>query len=110
MIDKTVEKIEASLTGSEKISEEKRTELLKLVSELRSEISGLSETDQESALDIARKTHDSTRQATKKDPDNQQFDSSVKDLNSAVSTFEVTHPGLVSTVNAFCNGLADIGI
>ena len=110
MIEKTVKKIEETVDGATTISEEKRTQLITLISELKSEITKLSETDENGALDIAHKSHASARHATKKDSDLQQSISALDDLKSAVDTFEVSHPGLVSTVNAFCNALADIGI
>lgn len=110
MIEKIVKKIEATVAGTPSISDEKRNQLLTLISELKSEITKLSETDKDSALDIAHKTHVSARHATQQDSDGNQFAAALDDLKSTVDTFEVSHPGLVSTVNAFCNALADIGI
>jgi len=110
MIEKTVRRIEEMVAGAPALSEEKKAQLLKLISELKSEITVLSETDAERALDIARKTHTSARHATQEESDGHQISSALDDLKSTVDTFEVSHPGLVSTVNAFCNALADIGI
>ena len=110
MIEKTVKKIEETVAGATTISEEKRAQLITLISELKSEIIKLSETDTDSAMAIAQKTHDSAHHATRQDSDNHQFTDALDDLKSTVDTFEVSHPGLVSTVNAFCNALADIGI
>jgi uncharacterized protein YlxW (UPF0749 family) len=110
MIDKTVVKIEETVAGATALSDEKRAQLLKLISDLKSEIIKLSETDEDSALEIAHKTHTSTHHATQQDSDNHQVTDALDDLKSAIDTFEVSHPGLVSTVNAFCNALADIGI
>lgn len=110
MIDKTVGKIEETVVGAKDLSEEKRDQLLRLISDLKNEITKLSETDKDSALDIAHKTNTSTRHATQNESDDHQFATSIDDLRAAVDTFEVSHPGLVSTVNAFCNALADIGI
>ena len=110
MIEKTVKKIEETVAGATTISEEKRAQLITLISELKSEIIKLSETDTDSAMAIAHKTHASARHATQQDSESHQDTATLDDLKSAVDTFEVSHPGLVSTVNAFCNALADIGI
>jgi len=110
MIDRTMEKIEETVAGAPALSGEKRAQLLKLISELKSEINTLSETDKDSALDIVHKTHASAHHATQEGSDDNQFASALDELKSAVKTFEASHPGLVSTVNAFCNALADLGI
>ena len=110
MIEKTVVKIEETVAGAAALSDDKRAQLLRLISELKSEITKLSETDEDSAMEIAHKTHTSAHHATQKGSDDHQFASALDDLKSAVDTFEVSHPGLVSTVNAFCNALADLGI
>ena len=110
MIDKTVVKIEETVTGATALSEEKRAQLLQLISDLKREITKLSDTDKDSALDIARKTHSSAEHATRKESDGQQVSSSLDDLKSSVDMFEVSHPDLVLTVNNLCNALADIGI
>ena len=105
-----MKKIEETVDGATTISEEQRTQLATLISELKSEITKLSETDKNGALDIAHKSHASAHHATQQDSEDHQFTDALEDLKSAVDTFEVSHPGLVSTVNAFCNALADIGI
>ena len=110
MIEKTVVNIEETVAGATALSDEKRAQLLRLISELKGEISTLSETDKDSALDIAQKTHTSARHATQKESDTHQVFSALDDLKSSVDTFEVSHPNLVLTVNNLCNALADIGI
>ena len=110
MIDKTLDNIKETVVEARTLSPEKRVELLALISQLRAEIVKLSETHQESALRIVDITHTSTRHATREDRDHQQLDSSLKDLSGLVKSLEVSHPGLVSTINSFCNALADIGI
>lgn len=110
MIDKTVKKIEETVSESPSISKQKKDQLLILISELKNEINKLSESDQKSALDIAHKTHASAHHATRSDYDEHLLSSSLAELKSTVDTFEVSHPNLVSTINSFCNALANIGI
>ena len=110
MIDKPLQDIEKTVTGAEALSDKKKAELRALISKLRNEITTLSETHREIALSIAGFSKTSTRQATGEDEDKHLLASSLEDLSTTVKTFEASHPGLVSTVNAFCNALADIGI
>jgi len=110
MLETTIKQIEETLAGAENLSEAKRAELLKLLAELKTEVSGLSRTHRESALNIADKTRASTDQATGEDSGGPALESAVEDLKTAVDKFEASHPALVSTVNAFCNALADLGI
>ena len=110
MLETTIKQIEETLAGAENPSEAKRAELLKLLAELKTEVSGLSRTHRESALHIADKTRASADQATGEDSGGPALESAVDDLKTAVDKFEASHPALVSTVNAFCNALADLGI
>ena len=110
MIEKTIGKMEEAVDGATAIPEEKKAELRGLISQLRNEITTLSETHREIALSIADFSQTSTRRATGEDEDQHLLASSLEDLSTTVKTFEVSHPGLVSTVNNFCNALADIGI
>ncbi len=110
MIEKTVKKIEETVAGAPALSEEKREQLLELLGELKKEIEILSRTHRESALGIADRTHASARQATREDADGPALEAALGELKTAVEKFEASHPALVSTVNAFCNALADLGI
>lgn len=110
MIEKTVKKIEETVTQAPSLSPEKRKQLLELLEELQTEIAKLSETHQESALDIADRTRTSTEAATRTDPDGDRLAAATEELKASVGKFEVSHPGLVAVVNSFCNALADLGI
>ncbi len=110
MIDRTIKQIEETLAGAASLSEKRRAELLGLLAELKNEVHGLAATHHESALGIADKTRNSAEQATREEADGPALASAVDELKGAVEKFEASHPGLVSTVNAFCNALADLGI
>lgn len=110
MIEKTVKQIEETVAQAPALSPEKREKLLELLGELKKEIEILSRTHRESALGIADRTRASADQATREYTDRPALDAAVVELKTAVDKFEVSHPGLVSTVNAFCNALADLGI
>ena len=110
MIEKTVKKIEETVAGAPTLSPEKRKQLLALLGELKTEITRLSETHHDIALDIADRTRTSTEAATREDSDGARLASETDELKTAVGKFEVSHPGLVAVVNSFCNALADLGI
>ncbi len=110
MIDETLRDIERTVNESKALSDNKKAELRTLISQLKDEITHLSETHREIALSIAGFTQTSTRRATGEDEDRHLLASSLEDLSATVKKFEVSHPRLVSTVNAFCNALADLGI
>lgn len=110
MLEATIRQIEETLADAGNLSEAKRAELLKLLADLKTEVSGLSRTHRESALSIADKTRASADQATQENSDGPALETAVEELKTAVGKFEASHPALVSIVNAFCNALSDLGI
>lgn len=110
MIDDTIRKIEAQLQESESISDERRQELLKLLTTLKSEVANLSTTHGAEAQSIAGFTQVSAHEATRETPNPTLVDLSLKGLRSSVEGFEKTHPGLVQIVNNISNTLSNLGI
>lgn len=87
MIKDTLAKIEAYLKDPTSLNDEKKKELQKLFSNLKNEVSELSEVHGEHA----------------------EF-STLKNLSSSVEEFEVSHPQLVAVLNNISNVLANMGI
>ena len=110
MIEDTIKKIEARIQGTETIKEERRHELLQLLSRLKSEVGELSKTHGEQAESIAGFTEVSAHEATRVEQNPELLDLSLKGLSSSVSEFEKSHPRLVQVVNAISNALANLGI
>jgi len=110
MIQETIGKIEERLRKAEAIKDEKKTELLNLLSTLKAELSQLSRTNAEQAQSIAGFTAVSAHEATREERNPELVQLSLKGLASSVEGFEQSHPRLVQVVNSICTTLANLGI
>jgi Domain of unknown function (DUF4404) len=110
MIEDTLQEIEARLRGSESVPEERRAELLKLLTTLKSEVAELSKTHSEQAQSIAGFTNLSAHEATRADQQPELLNLSLKGLTSSVEGFESSHPQLVRIVNTISQTLSNLGI
>lgn len=91
MIEKTISDIEAKLRA-ESIGAESKTELLRLLTTLKTEIATL------------EKTHTDVREKQKL------LQHSVDELRSSVQGFEQSHPKLIQAVQGISNILANFGV
>ena len=110
MIDSTIQKIEEKITQSSKIDEVRKEELLELVNSLKGEVIELSKTHSEHARNITGLTETSTNEAIQDGGNPEMLDDSIKNLNSAVEEFEISHPKIVEVVNRICVMLSNSGI
>jgi hypothetical protein len=110
MIEDTIGKIEAKIQSSDAIREERRRELLDLLTTLKTEVADLSTTHQEQAESIAGFTERSTHEAIRTEQDPQLLKASLEGLTSSVAGFEQSHPRLVQIVNTISSTLANLGI
>ncbi len=110
MINSTIEKIQNKIQNSKAISDDNKSEFLNLVSELKSEISSLSDNNSEQAESIANYANSSTHEAIKINQNKDLLDNSLNGLNVAVAEFETTHPKLTKVVNSISVMLSNLGI
>lgn len=110
MIKDTIKKIENRVKKIGSITDDNKTQLLNLLSTLKSEIEELSETQSEHAESILGFTEISTHEATRLDKNPQLLKLSIDGLSSSVKGFEASHPSLVGTVNSICVMLSNLGI
>ncbi len=110
MIRDTLTKIEDKIRNVNSITDENRVELLNLLSTLKEEIEGLSETEIESAESITGFAQVSTHEATRQEKNQQLLQLSLDALASSVREFETSHPKLAEAVNSFCQILSNMGI
>ncbi|HVV73092.1 MAG TPA: DUF4404 family protein [Verrucomicrobiae bacterium] len=110
MIEETIRNIEARIQGAEAIKDDRRRELLQLLSTLKAEVAALSQTHGEQAESIAGFAELSTHEATREKRNPQLLDLSLKGLNSSVEEFERSHPRLVQIVNSISSTLSNLGI
>jgi len=110
MIQSTLNKIEERLKKAESVTDENRSELLNLFSELKGEIAELSKTHTEHAESITGFAAVSTREATRQEKNPELLKLSIDGLAASVEGFETSHPTLVGVVNRICAMLANLGI
>jgi hypothetical protein len=110
MINETIARIEARIGETGTMGEEEKAELIKLLSELKAEVTELSQTHREQAESIARFTDVSAHEATREEKDSRLLSLSVDGLTSSVEGFENSHPDLVQIVNRISVMLAGMGI
>lgn len=110
MIKDTVEKIESTIRRIHSMEYDKKAELIKLLSTLKTEVSQLKETHSEHAKSIAGFADIAAHEATRRDKAPNLLKLSVDGLESSAKGFEATHPKLVSAVNDICLLLSRLGI
>jgi prefoldin subunit 5 len=110
MIEDTLHEIETRLKSSESVREERRAELLGLLTTLKSEVAELSKTHSEQAQSIAGFTNLSAHEATRTEQNPELLNLSLKGLTSSVEGFESSHPQLVRIVNSISQTLSNLGI
>lgn len=110
MLQHTIGQIEERLRKTISLNEENRSELLKLISTLKVEITDLSKTHDEQAESITRFAALSTHEATRQEKDPKLLNLSIEGLSSSVRDFESSHPTLVNAVNDICSMLSNLGI
>ena len=110
MIQNTIEKIENRVKKIDSLKDESKTQLLNLLSTLKSEIAELSKSKGEQAESIIGFAEISTHEATRQDKNPQLLELSIDGLSTSVKGFEVSHPSLVGTVNSICVMLSNLGI
>ena len=110
MIEKTIGEIEAKIRDASAVSDERKRELLQLLSQLKAEIRPLAQTDDERAESIAGFTQLSAHEATRTNQNPESLEHSLQGLRSSVDGFEKSHPQLVQVVNAISNLLSNLGI
>ena len=110
MNESTLNEIEAKIRSADKISDERKRELLQLLATLKTEVGALSKTHGEQAESIAQFAKISAHEATRGKQSPELRELSVRDLQSSVEGFEKSHPHLVEIVNRISNTLSNLGI
>ncbi len=110
MIEKTIEKIESSIRKMGGLDNQRKDELIRLLSELKSEVGELSRKNSEHAESIAGFVEVAAHEATRKNKSAKLQEVSLEGLASSVRGFEASHPRLVEAVNRICSLLSGIGI
>jgi Mg2+ and Co2+ transporter CorA len=110
MIKKTIGEIEAKIQSANAISDDRKRELLQLLSTLKNEVGTLSKTHSEQAQSIAGFAKLSAHEVMREKQNPQLRELSLHGLRSSVEGFEKSHPQLVQIVNNISNTLSNLGI
>jgi hypothetical protein len=110
MIKNTMKNIKAKIQKESSVTNERKNELLGLLSVLESEITNLSKTDSEHAESITGFIERSTHEATRRKRNPELLKLSLAGLTESVKGFEASHPVLVEKINNICTALANMGI
>ena len=110
MLDETLAKLETSIRASEAIQVDKKAELVRLLTTLKSEIATLEHTHAEHAASVIGLAERSMHEVIRQPKDPQLAASALQELSESVAELEVSHPQLVSVVNTISVLLSNIGI
>ena len=110
MKDEQIEKIQAAVESAEHIPDDKKTELLGLLSKLKPEIAKASETHQDHAENVARLVEASAHEATRAERKPESIRNLLHELKQSVENFEASHPQLVALVTEYSACLSALGI
>ena len=110
MLKDTVRKMEDAIRKIDSLPGREKTELLALLSALKTEVGRLSETHEEQAHSIASLADMAAHEATRQDKSPALMKHSVEGLALSSQGFEVSHPKMVGILNEICTMLARIGI
>ena len=110
MLDETLTQLETNIHQSDTIHAEKKAELLRLLTTLKSEIAALEHTHAEHAESVVGFTARSTQEAIRQTRNPQLVALATQGLAASVEELEVSHPQLVQSVNAISVLLSNIGI
>jgi len=110
MHNQTIARIEQEIQSNRNMPEDKKNELLSLISQLKMEMGDLDEEHHEDAKSIASFTETSLHEATREQKDPELLKHSLNGLSLSVRRFEVSHPVLVNLINNIGNTLWNIGI
>jgi hypothetical protein len=109
MVDETIARLQAELEGAD-VGQDKKAELLRLLSSLRAEVGQLARTDAEQAQSIAGFAQISAHEATRVRPRRELLELSLSGLRKSVREFEQTHPRLVEAVGSLATSLSNLGV
>jgi ABC-type transporter Mla subunit MlaD len=110
MNDERIEKTKSAVEAAGHIPDDKKTELLGLLSELKPAIAKASQTHQDHAENIARLVDASAQGATRTEKKPESIKKLLRELEQSVGKFEASHPELVALVTEYTAFLSALGI
>ena len=105
-----LEKTKSAVEAAGHIPDDKKTELVGLLSKLKPEIAKASEKNQDHAEKIARLVEASAHQAARAERKPESIRHLLHELKQSVENFEASHPQLVALVTEYSAFLSALGI
>lgn len=105
-----IKEIRDKLAADRSIDTRKKEELLDLLNDLSSELSGIKATHEKNAEKITGNVKRTADEVIKEDKDPDLINKSIDDLKDSVLEFELSHPKLFEKVNNISAMLASMGI
>jgi hypothetical protein len=110
MIEDRIQVIQSTLEQAQNIPSNRKAELLKLLSDLETEVSKLAETHQEQASSITRFADASTAEISRTQKNPQLSVTALHGLRLSIQGLEESHPTVVATVGRFAAALSNMGL
>jgi len=110
MIQDRIAQIEATLSNAPNIPMETRQELLKLLADLKTEVTPFATTHGAEAQSITQLTDTAVQRATSEQQRSEETAEALEGLASSVRDFEASHPKLVQIVDRLALTLSNMGI
>ncbi len=109
-MEDAVRKIEQSVRRIDSLDAGKKTELLRRLKVLKTELAGLSKTHKEDSRSIAGFAQVAAEEAARREKAPHLLKSALDGLAMTVRGFEASHPKLTETINDICAMLAQMGV
>ncbi len=110
MFDKTILELKERIENADYIKAEERSALLKLIGQLKVEITALSKTHDEDAKSIAGFAQIAAHEALRTKRNAGLFNIAKDGLEKSVEELELTYPTLVNTIREISDVLSNLGI
>jgi prephenate dehydratase len=110
MIENRIKVIQSTTEAARNIPDDGKAELLKLLSELKSEVNELAETHHDEASSITRFVDASVHEASRLQKNAQLADTALHGLRLSIQGLEESHPMIVRIVSRFATTLSNMGI
>lgn len=110
MVKETVKRLEAVIRKLGAKDRKKLSELIALLTKLKSEVAGMEERHGRHAKRIAGFAESLAEEASRKERSPKRLKPSLEGLAGSVEGLEASHPRLVQAVNDVCTFLAGLGI
>ena len=110
IVDYRIGIIETTIQTAKNIPSDRKSELLAMVTRLKSELNNLSKTHHEEAASITRFADASAHEVSRSRKNPKLADTALNGLRVSIQGLEDSHPVLVGAVNRFATALSNMGL